>query len=344
MPWPLISCPRTPWTSSGSPVSGTSWDPTCCPGPTTRPSPSSIPPRARRSVGVRIGTRRGRRPGRPPRCRGLRRRALAGPAPGREGAPTPPPSPTSSPSMPASLAELDTLDAGIQKTFTTFYMNLGGGDDPLLRRMAHQAPRLDPEPSTKPGRLLQREPLGVCGMFVPWNGPPSRPPSPVPALAAGNSIVFKPAEQTPISALFIGRLFAEATSCRGCPCRDPGRRLDGRLPWSTTRGRQDLLHRLGRDAGSASRRQPPPRLKRVDLESAGRARNIVFADADLEAAAAAAALGGSGTTRARCARPGTRVLVSSGSFTTTCVAAVVERSRRRSASAGPLTRPRRWAR
>ena len=61
-----------------------------------------------------------------------------------------------------------------------------------------------------------REPLGVCGAITPWNGPIIMASLKIgPALAAGNTLVFKPAEQTPLTALRLGELAMQAACRRG---------------------------------------------------------------------------------------------------------------------------------
>ena len=110
-----------------------------------------------------------------------------------------------------------------------------------------------------------------------------------PALAAGNAVLLKPAETTPLTALRLAELALEAGLPEGLfqvlPGDGAGRRhRAGRAP----RRRQGRLHRLDRrrqaDHGASARRS----VKRVTLELGGKSPNIVFADADLEAAAAAA--------------------------------------------------------
>jgi betaine-aldehyde dehydrogenase len=134
-----------------------------------------------------------------------------------------------------------------------------------------------------------REPLGVVGLIVPWNFPLTIASWKVaPALAAGNTIVLKPAELTPLTALELERIALEAGLPEGVlnvvvgPGSVCGRRLVEHpdvakvaFTGSTEVGR-------GIAAGAAAT------IKRVTLELGGKSANVVFADADLEAAAAAA--------------------------------------------------------
>jgi acyl-CoA reductase-like NAD-dependent aldehyde dehydrogenase len=134
-----------------------------------------------------------------------------------------------------------------------------------------------------------REPLGVVGLIVPWNFPLTIAAWKLgPALAAGNTVVLKPAELTPLSALRFAEIAAEAGIPDGVvnvvvgPGSTCGRRLVEHpdvakiaFTGSTEVGRSIA-------AGAAET------IKRVTLELGGKSPNLVFADADLEAAAAAA--------------------------------------------------------
>ena len=133
------------------------------------------------------------------------------------------------------------------------------------------------------------EPLGVVGIIVPWNFPmPIAGWGFAPALAAGNTVVLKPAEITPLTAIRIGELAVEAGLPEGVLTVIPGKgsvvgerfvtHPDVRkvcFTGSTSVGKQIM-------AGCADQ------VKRVTLELGGKSANIVFADADVAAAAAAA--------------------------------------------------------
>jgi acyl-CoA reductase-like NAD-dependent aldehyde dehydrogenase len=128
-----------------------------------------------------------------------------------------------------------------------------------------------------------REPVGVCGLIVPWNYPLLMASWKLaPALAAGNCIILKPAEQTPLSALYLARLFEEA----GFP---PGV-FNVVTGYGETAGAA-LVEHPGVDkigfTGSANTakaiiRGSAATLKRVSLELGGKSPNIIFADADLD--------------------------------------------------------------
>ena len=146
-----------------------------------------------------------------------------------------------------------------------------------------------------------KEPLGVVGVIVPWNFPmPIAGWGFAPALAAGNTVVLKPAELTPLTAIRLGELALEAGLPEGVFTVLPGKgSVVGERFVDPPGGPQDLLHRLDRgrqaDHGAARADQ----VKRVTLELGGKSANIVFADADLEQAAATRAV-----RRLRQRRPG----------------------------------------
>jgi acyl-CoA reductase-like NAD-dependent aldehyde dehydrogenase len=134
-----------------------------------------------------------------------------------------------------------------------------------------------------------REPLGVVGLITPWNFPLTIASWKLaPALAAGNTVVLKPAELTPLSAL----RFAELAGQAGVPAGvvnvvvGPGRTAGQRLVEHPDVAKIAFTGstEVGRSIAAAAAAQ----IKRVTLELGGKSANIVFADADLEAAAAAA--------------------------------------------------------
>ncbi len=185
------------------------------------------------------------------------------------------------------LAQLDSLDNGKPVSVTRT------SDVPLavehLRYFAgwvnktHGATIPVNEPNTLNYTL--REPIGVCGLIVPWNYPLLMATWKfAPALAAGNCIILKPAEQTSLSALYLGQLAARA----GFPP-----------------GVFNVVSGFGEEAGAALSEHPQVdkvgftgstevarrivrastgNLKRVSLELGGKSPNIVFADADLSKA------------------------------------------------------------
>jgi acyl-CoA reductase-like NAD-dependent aldehyde dehydrogenase len=137
-----------------------------------------------------------------------------------------------------------------------------------------------------------KEPLGVVGVIVPWNFPmPIAGWGFAPALAAGNSVVLKPAELTPLTAIRLGELALQAGLPENVFQVIPGK--------GTVVGERFVAHPAVRKvvftgstgvgkhlmAGCAAQ------VKRVTLELGGKSANIVFADSDLEKAAATAPYG-----------------------------------------------------
>ena len=140
--------------------------------------------------------------------------------------------------------------------------------------------------------LVQRLPLGVVAAIVPWNFPLSTTAWKLaPALATGNSVILKPASNTPLSALFIARLASEAGLPDGVlqilpgPGGSLGRHLATHMDIDglTFTGSTPVGKMLMEYSGQSN-------LKRTFLELGGKSPNIVFADANLDKAAAMAAV------------------------------------------------------
>src|SRR6476469_5739609 len=134
-----------------------------------------------------------------------------------------------------------------------------------------------------------REPLGVVGLIVPWNFPLNISSWKLgPALACGNTVFLKPAELTPLSALRLAELALEAGIPEGAVnvVAGKGSIVGSRLVEHTDVAKIGFTGstEVGRSvmAGAAAT------IKRVTLELGGKSANVIFADADLEAAAAAA--------------------------------------------------------
>jgi acyl-CoA reductase-like NAD-dependent aldehyde dehydrogenase len=137
--------------------------------------------------------------------------------------------------------------------------------------------------------LTFREPLGVVGLIVPWNFPLNIASWKLgPALACGNTVVLKPAELTPLTALRLGELALEAGIPEGVVNVLPGK--------GSVAGTRLVEHpdvgKIGftgsTEVGQEVMRGAARTIKRVTLELGGKSANVVFADADLERAAAAA--------------------------------------------------------
>lgn len=136
----------------------------------------------------------------------------------------------------------------------------------------------------------RREPIGVVGAIVPWNFPICQACFKLaPALAAGCTVILKPAEQTPLSALILGELAGEAGFPPGVINVLPGH--------GTTTGQAIVdhpdIHKIAftgsEPVGKLIAARGAQHLKHVSLELGGKNPNIIFADADIETAAVTAA-------------------------------------------------------
>lgn len=186
------------------------------------------------------------------------------------------------------LAELETLDNGKPLRVSS------RGDLPTtvhhLRYYAGWASKIEGRtiPVSYPDHFVYtvREPMGVVGLIIPWNFPLLMCAWKLgPALATGNTAVLKPAEQTPLTALRLGELIEEAGFPPGVvnivtgPGVPTGSAITGHIDvdkvsftGSTEVGRKVM------EAAAISN------LKKVSLELGGKSPNVIFADADLEAA------------------------------------------------------------
>ena len=149
-------------------------------------------------------------------------------------------------------------------------------------------------PPVYPGMLnyVQREPVGVVGQIVPWNFPLMFTSwKMAPALAAGNAIVIKPSELTPLSTLRIAELMAEVGIPAGVVNVVPG--------YGHTAGQRLAEHpdvgKIAFTGSTATGRRvveaSASNLKKVQLELGGKGPNIVFADADIRKAVGGSAFG-----------------------------------------------------
>jgi aldehyde dehydrogenase (NAD+) len=139
----------------------------------------------------------------------------------------------------------------------------------------------------------RHEPVGVVGQIIPWNFPMLMLAWKLaPALATGNTVIMKPAEQTPLSALRIGELLLEAGFPEGVVNMLPGygptagaaiaNHMD--VDKVAFTGSTEVGHLIMRAAADSN-------LKRVTLELGGKSPNIVFADTDLDEAVEGAHFG-----------------------------------------------------
>jgi phenylacetaldehyde dehydrogenase len=193
-----------------------------------------------------------------------------------------------------ALAELETLDNGKALAMSKAVDVHHTAEQ--FQYMAGWATKIDGRTFTpsSPGHIgyTLREPAGVCGQIIPWNFPLLMAAWKLaPALACGNTVVLKPAEQTPLTALLLGELIQEAGFPDGVVNIVTG--------FGETAGAALSEHPLvdkiaftgSTEVGKIIMRAASGNLKKVSLELGGKAPNIVFNDADLQAATAGAALG-----------------------------------------------------
>jgi betaine-aldehyde dehydrogenase len=166
-----------------------------------------------------------------------------------------------------------------------------------LRQMAGAARHLEgkaaAEYSSDHTSMIRREPIGVCGQVTPWNYPFAMAIWKIgPALAAGNSVVLKPATRTPLTTIRLAELALEAGLPAGVlnVVTGPGPEVGAAI---AAHEDVDLVSLTG-DSGTGRHvaALAAGNLKRVHLELGGKAPFIVYADADLEAAARGATAGG----------------------------------------------------
>jgi acyl-CoA reductase-like NAD-dependent aldehyde dehydrogenase len=130
-----------------------------------------------------------------------------------------------------------------------------------------------------------REPVGVVGCITPWNFPLNIASWKVaPALACGNAVVLKPAEDTPLTALFLAELAAEAGLPAGAFNVVPGMGEEAGAALVAHPGVDAISFTGSTEVGKLIARECAGTAKKVSLELGGKSPNIIFADADLKAA------------------------------------------------------------
>ncbi|MEV7418433.1 aldehyde dehydrogenase family protein [Streptomyces sp. NPDC089919] len=208
------------------------------------------------------------------------------------------------------LALRETLDVGKPISFTRGFDVRAAAE--IFRYYAGMVEMLEGAARPAGARSLQyirREPLGVVGAITPFNFPLNLAVNKIaPALAAGNTIVHKPADQTPLTALKLAEIMAEAGLPEGVHNVVLG---DGATVGSALVEHPgvDKISFTGSTAtGKRLIAAASATLKKVTVELGGKGANIVFADADLDAAAQAAFQAGFFNTGQFC-MSGSRLLV-----------------------------------
>jgi betaine-aldehyde dehydrogenase len=206
------------------------------------------------------------------------------------------------------LAELEVLDTGkpIQEAET---VDVASGAD-CLEYFAGQAPCIAGQYIGLRNAFVytRREPLGICAGIGAWNYPIQIACwKSAPALACGNAMIFKPAELTPLTALRLAEIYAEAGLPAGVFNVVQGDGAVGRMLTTHPRiAKVSLTGEVG--TGRAVMADAAATLKKVTMELGGKSPLIVFADADIENAVSAALLANFYTQGEICTN-GTRVFV-----------------------------------
>ena len=191
------------------------------------------------------------------------------------------------------LATLDTLDMGAPIARTRGNKQRAVG---MLRYYSGQAVSIHGETieNSLPGDIFSytlKEPIGVVGAIIPWNGPLTATLWKIgPALATGCTVVLKPAEEAPLTALRVAELCEEAGVPPGVVNVVPGYGETAGAALSGHMGVDKVAFTGSHITGQKIVQASAGNLKRVSLELGGKSPDIVFADADLDAAVPGAAM------------------------------------------------------
>jgi len=191
------------------------------------------------------------------------------------------------------FALLESLDNGKPLTIARV------ADVPLaidcLRYMAGWATKINGDTISIPGEFhayTRREPVGVAGQIIPWNFPLLMASWKIgPALAAGCTVVLKPAEQTPLSALLLAEIAAEVGFPEGVLNVVPGYGETAGAAIASHYDIDKVAFTGSTEVGKLIVKAATGNLKKVTLELGGKSPNIIFADANIDEAIAGAAFG-----------------------------------------------------
>lgn len=193
----------------------------------------------------------------------------------------------------AHLAELETSDNGKPIKEST-YIDIPGVVE-NFEYFAGWCTKIEGETIPVPGQMFNytlREPVGVCGQIIPWNFPLLMAAWKLaPALAAGNTVVLKPAEQTPVTAMEFAKLVQEAGFPEGVVNIVPGYGESAGAALASHPGIDKIAFTGSTEVGKIIARAAADNLTKVSLELGGKAPNIIFADADLDQAVNGAMMG-----------------------------------------------------
>ncbi|GAA1653178.1 aldehyde dehydrogenase family protein [Georgenia ruanii] len=225
----------------------------------------------------------------------------------------------------AILSDLDVLDAGIVKQWAGFLLAHGVNSIDYYAGWPTKLQGTIPATTRDVAAYVLREPVGVCATITPWNGPSAVVGRVAAALACGNSVIIKPAEQTPLAAVLIGQLCIEAGIPPGVVNILQGTGATAGAGLVAHPGVDKISFTGSVETGKRIQRSAVDTMKRVTMELGGKSPHIVFGDADLDKAVPAiqqAVWNNSG----QVCTAGSRVLVQRSIYDQV-VAAVVERSK-----------------
>src|SRR2546429_2673057 len=191
------------------------------------------------------------------------------------------------------LAALETQDNG-KPIRESAYVDLPQVSE-NFEYFAGWATKIEGETIPVPGNMFNytlREPVGVCGQIIPWNFPLLMAAWKLaPALAAGNTVVLKPAEQTPVTSLELAKLIQEAGFPDGVVNIIPGYGETAGAALASHPGIDKIAFTGSTQVGKLIAKAAAENLTKVSLELGGKAPNVIFADADLDQAVNGAMMG-----------------------------------------------------
>jgi acyl-CoA reductase-like NAD-dependent aldehyde dehydrogenase len=206
------------------------------------------------------------------------------------------------------LADLDVIDSGLLRFYSGFIVQFAADGIDYYSGWPSKLHGTIPAVPNDFAVYQVREPVGVVGSIIPWNGPTAGASFGVYPLCAGNSVVLKPAEQTPMTAVVFAELALEAGIPPGVlnVVQGVGHVVGAAI---VDHPEVDVISFTGSGpTGRAIQAAAAARVKRTCLELGGKSPQIVFPDADLEAASVAIQSGVWGASGQVCTC-GTRVLV-----------------------------------
>src|SRR5271168_3258493 len=213
------------------------------------------------------------------------------------------------------LGELETLDNGKGVAFSKAFDVPAAAE--TFRYYAGWCTKLYGETNPSDPSMFNytlREPVGVCSQIIPWNFPLLMAAWKLgPALACGNVVILKPAEQTPLSALRLGELLLEAGIPDGVVNIITGFGPGAGSSIAEHPGVDKVAFTGSTEVGKIILKASAGNLKRVSLELGGKSPNIIFCDSDLDAAVQSATRGVFFNSGQVCTA-GTRIFIEQGIY------------------------------